>query len=324
MLPGGLGRGRAAAPFAIALALLGPPLSGAPTNRLQVGGGTIEVSIGPDEPSVAEASLLRWVERCGRTVSSYFGRFPVDRVDLDVVTGRGGKIRNGTTWGGRRPRTRVFVGRATTERDFEADWLLTHEMVHLALPEMADEHHWIEEGLATYVESVARARIGWLEPKAMWLGLAEGLPQGLPRRGDGGLDGTRAWGRTYWGGALFWLLADVEIRENTGNRRGLEDALRGVLKAGGNITVSWPIERALDAGDRATGVKILRDLYARMGPAAMDVDLDALWKKLGVVRGAGEVTLDDRAPGAAIRRAITRSSGADSERTVGSARIAPP
>src|SRR5207342_3197552 len=100
--------------------------------------------------------------------------------------------------------------------------------------------------------------------EAMWRGLAEGLPQGLPRPGDGGLDGTRAWGRTYWGGALFWLLADVEIREKTGNRRGLEDALRGVLKAGGNIGVSWPIDRALAAGDRATGVNILRDLYARM------------------------------------------------------------
>lgn len=35
---------------------------------------------------------------------------------------------------------------------------MTHEMVHLAFPSVPDQHHWIEEGLATYVEPIARAR----------------------------------------------------------------------------------------------------------------------------------------------------------------------
>jgi hypothetical protein len=290
---------------ALAFAGLAASLPGAEPQTLSVGRTTIEVALGPPEPSVPQAALLAWVKRCATAVSSYFGRFPVDRLRLNVITDKRGKIGNGMTWGGQHPTIRVFVGRDTKESDFEEDWLLTHEMTHLSFPDMAEEHHWIEEGLATYVEPLARARIGWIEPDEVWSGLVEGLPQGLPRRGDGGLDGTRAWGRTYWGGALFWFLADVQIREKTENRRGLVDALRGLEKAGGSIRVDWSIDQALAAGDKATGTRVLHDLYAKMGPSAMDVDLDALWKRLGIAVTRGKVAYDDRAPLAAIRRAIT-------------------
>ncbi len=273
-----------------------------------VGGGAIEVSIGDAEPSVPRPALLAWVERCARAVSSYFGRFPVDRVRLNVVTGHPGRIGRGMTWGGRRPVIRVFVGRDTKEADFERDWLLTHEMTHLAFPDMAEEQHWIEEGLATYVEPVARARTGWIEPSEVWGGLAEGLPKGLSRQGGRGLDGTQSWGRTYWGGALFWFLAELQIREKTGNRKGLPVALRGLLKAGGSIREHWPIESALAAADEATGTRVLRDLYAMMGPSAMDMDLDAIWNRLGIQMTRGTVTFDDEAPLARVRRTITKPS----------------
>ncbi len=135
------------------------------------------------------------------------------------------------------------------------------------------------------------------------------LPKGQPGPRDPGLDGTRDWGRTYWGGALFWLLADLDIRERTGNRRGLEHALRGIVAAGRTIESRWPIEKALAEGDRAVGLRVLVPLDDRMGPAPMPTDLDALWKRLGVVQGAGGVSFDDRAPLAAVRRAITRPVG---------------
>jgi hypothetical protein len=299
---------RAALNSMVALFLAGTtaPAFAAEPELVTLGGGTVEVSIGPAEPSVPRTALLSWVKRCAVAVSSYFGRFPVDRVRLNVITGNRGRIGRGMTWGGRRPAIRVFVGRDTVEADFEADWLLTHEMTHLAYPDMAEEHHWIEEGLATYVEPVARARIGWIQPTEVWGGLAEGLPKGLSR--GQGLDGTQSWGRTYWGGALFWFLAELGIREKTDNRKGLPDALRGLQKAGGSIRVHWPIDRALEAADEATGTRVLRDLYAKMGPSAMDVDLDAIWKRLGIRMNPGTVTFDDKAPLARIRRTITEPS----------------
>src|SRR6267143_4031533 len=151
----------------------------------------------------------------------------------------------------------------------------------------------------------ARARTCELSTEKVWGDLVRGLPQGLPGRGDEGLDRTHTWGRTYWGGALFWLLAEVEIRERTGNRFGLEDALRAIVAQGGSIAERWPLQRALEVGDRAVGTGVLEELYAKMGSAPMKVDLDGLFLRLGVALRQGVVELDDRAPLAPIRRAIT-------------------
>jgi hypothetical protein len=199
------------------------------------------------------------------------------------------------------------VGRAMQAEDVKDDWVLTHELTHLAFPTLLREYGWLEEGLATYIEPIARARIGALPPDEVWRGLVLGLPKGLPAPGDEGLDGTQAWGRTYWGGALFCLLADIGIREATNNAKSLDDALRGILVAGGNDAVRWDMPRALEAGDRATGAHVLVDLHAQMGLHRVEVDLPALWQKLGVrYRGRGRpLVLYDGAPLAQYRRAIT-------------------
>jgi hypothetical protein len=177
-------------------------------------------------------------------------------------------------------------------------------MVHLAFPSQEDQHHWIEEGQAVYIEPVARARIGELTPERIWGDMVRDMPQGQPATGDRGLDYTHTWGRTYWGGAIFCLLADVQIRERTHNQKGLEDALRSVL-AEGNIQSEWPLERAIAIGDKASGVPVLQELYEQMKATPVTVDLDGLWKKLGVKAVNGQVVFDDSAPLAAVRRAIT-------------------
>jgi hypothetical protein len=132
-----------------------------------------------------------------------------------------------------------------------------------------------------------------------------GMAQGEPEAGDLGLDRTHTWGRTYWGGALFCLVADVEIRKRTGNKRGLQDALRGIVAAGGTIDKDWPIERILRIGDLATGTTVLEDLYAKWSKAPVEVDLESLWGQLGISLADGKVTLINDAPLASVRTAIT-------------------
>jgi predicted metalloprotease with PDZ domain len=140
----------------------------------------------------------------------------------------------------------------------------------------------------------------------MWSDLIRDLPQGLPKPGDQGLDATHTWGRTYWGGALFCLLADVEIRQRTHNQKGLEDALRGIVAAGGNITEDWPLERALRVGDEATGTRVLEDLYQEMKDKPVMVNLASLWRELGIQRSEnGNISFSDDAPLASVRKAIT-------------------
>jgi len=271
-----------------------------------IGGGAIEVSIEDGPLDASRDEILAWVTTAARAVTAYFGRFPVAhyRIVIEPVAGRSGVL-SGTTWARGGAHSRVHIGEHTTAADLERDWVMTHEMVHTGFPEQEPAHHWIEEGIATYVEPLARTWIGHYPAGKLWSDLVDGLPNGLPRAGDRGLDHTHTWGRTYWGGALFCLLADLEIRDRTAGRRGLVDALRGILAAGGNDQVDWPIERAFQVGDKAIGVPVLEELYRRMKDAPIATDLGALWHGLGVDRREGALQLDEHAPRAAVRRAIT-------------------
>jgi hypothetical protein len=249
--------------------------------------------------------LLSWIDAGARAVAGYYGGFPVPDVVLTVHTGRSGGITGGRTFGDRgRARIMITAGDDTSATDLRESWVLVHEMVHLAFPSMTG-HEWIEEGLATYVEPLARSRAGLLAPDEIWRWLLWGVPKGLDALRDRGLDASRGWAATYWGGAAFCFLADVRIRERTGNRKSLDDALRGIVRAGGNVTVSWPVARAFEEGDRATGVPVLAELYAEMGRSGMRVDLAALWKRLGVSSSGGRIVYDESAPLASVRKGIT-------------------
>ena len=274
--------------------------------QLEIGDGRIDVAFSSTPTEPLRTLVLGWVTSSARAVTVYDERFPVSHLQLKIRFFEGRGVHGGRTTGWNGAKIAIAVGRSSTSADFADDWVLTHEMVHLAFPSVAQEHHWIEEGSATYIEPIARTRAGDLTPEKVWGDLVEGLPQGLPKSGDRGLDFTPTWGRTYWGGALFCLLADIEIRKRTANGKGLEDALRAILNAGGTIESDWSLTRALDVGDRATGFPVLRELYDKMKAAAVPTDLKALWTNLGVARRNGKIEFNDAAPLAPIRKAITK------------------
>ena len=278
--------------------------------QLQIGGGKILIEFESALSPPLRKLVLEWITSSARAVSVYYVKFPVNEVHIDLHFFEGHGTRGGHTNGWNGATIKMNVGSLSTASDFAADWVMTHEMVHLAFPSVPDAHHWIEEGLATYIEPIARARAGSLTSEKVWTDLVNGLPQGLPEPGDRGLDFTPTWGRTYWGGALFCLLADVEIRKRTGNTKGLEDALRAILAAGGTIESDWPLLKALRIGDDAIGAPVLSKLYEKMKAAPSPVDLKALWQELGVERKEGRINFNDSAPLAAIRRAITNRANA--------------
>jgi hypothetical protein len=299
----------------------GPPWASsvASSQRFRIGGATIQVDFTPGSLDLSTLQVLQWVKNAATAAATYYGRFPVPR-DRILVRPRADDsgVMHGTTWGGVGgfpAFTRIAVGQHTTVSDLSDDWMMTHELVHTAFPSQDDAQHWIEEGIAVYVEPIARVQAGFLTPEKIWSDMVRDMPQGDPQPGDQGLDHTHTWGRTYWGGAQFCLLADVTLREQTHNRRGLQDSLRAIMNAGGTIDQDWSIRETLTAGDAETGTHVLEDLYARMADAPVPVDLEGLWKKLGVVRTSGGVRFDDSAPEAAIRIAITQ--------TPASGRIAP-
>jgi hypothetical protein len=292
----------------------GPPwrMPVASSQSFTIAGSTLQVDLVPGFLDLPAPAVVAWVERAATAVATYYGRFPVprDRVLVVPVPDRDGVLQ-GTTWGGVGgfpAFTRMRIGQHTTQQQLTDDWTMTHELVHTAFPSQEDAHHWIEEGIAVYVEPVARVQAGFLTPEQIWADMVRDMPKGNPQPGDQGLDRTHTWGRTYWGGAQFCLLADVTIREKTHNRVGLQDALRAIIAAGGTIDQDWPIQKAFAAGDAATGTHVLEDLYARMSTKPVTVNLNGLWKKLGVVRtGKDQVRFNDHAREAATRLAITKT-----------------
>ncbi len=194
------------------------------TSKLEIGGGVIEVTFAGTGFDLSQAAILQWAKDAADAVTWYFGRFPVPQAKLRIMLGRRGGVSNGTTFGEGGPRTRIAVGAHATEAELKDDWILTHEMVHYGFPSVEDNHHWIEEGSAVYIEPIARVHVGQLTPEKIWGDMVRDMPQGLPAAGDQGLDNTHTWARTYWGGALFCMLADIEIRKRTKNKKSLQDS----------------------------------------------------------------------------------------------------
>jgi len=279
------------------------------TSTIVIGNSRIDVNIESGEMQASKADLMKWVRWAAESVSAYYGRFPVPQLLLRIVASDGKGVRGGRTFGRENGGfITIHVGKDAQFSDLARDWMLTHEMVHLSFPSVAENHHWIEEGIATYVEPIARVRAGHFDTNEMWFEVMRDLHQGLPTEGDQGLDHTHTWGRTYWGGALFCFLADIEIHRETGNKKGLEDALRGILNAGGDISHDWELEKALTIGDQATGVPVLQNLYGKMKDQPYNVDLPALWTQLGIERDGNAVKFLDDAPLAKTREAITYGS----------------
>ena len=275
------------------------------TAKLEIAGSTLDIVFAPGDLDLPQSKVLDWISRSARAVAGYYGRFPVSRAQIIVIPVAGSSVWSGKSFGYPYARVRISIGSSASETELENDWKLVHELVHLAFPSVDENHHWIEEGIATYVEPIARAEAGQLSAEKVWGDLVRGLPRGLPQEGDRGLDYTPTWGRTYWGGALFCLLADIEIRKRTQNHFGLQDALRAINAAGGSIEVSWELRRAFKVGDAATGVPVLTELYERMRASPVDTELPELWRSLGVAVDGRSVIFDEQAPLAKERRAIT-------------------
>ncbi len=270
------------------------------TETLHILRSRIELQFAPGFSKALQAAARTWAITSADAVARYFGRFPVPKVELLLVPEDGSGVRSGVTYAEPSLLMRLRLGRETTEAQFNDDWVLVHEMVHLAIPRIPRAQNWLREGIATYVESVARGRVGLVSADTVWREWAKAMPQGQPQAGDAGLDHTPTWGRTYWGGAMFCLLADVELLKRSGLRTGLQQALQGVLAAGGQYGVPWTVARIFATGDAAVGQTVLTELYERMKASGEPVDLAGLWRELGITGG----TLNDQAPLANVRRAI--------------------
>jgi hypothetical protein len=270
------------------------------------GKSVLQVAVLDVAHALTDDEIASWVSESAGHVAAYFGGFPTPRglLLLRPVSSQTGLLRGMVNGGGGATMLLLF-GAETPARLLRDQWMLMHELVHFSAP-FIEDHPWIMEGMAVYVETTLRVRAGWFPEEQAWRGIMRNVPQGVPAMEKGGLVGARGIGPVYWGGALFWLLADVETRSRTANRKSIAHCFRGVLDAGGDTSARWPIDRFVAACDGALGLPIVRSLYERFAVKGSPVDLYGLWSSLGIrlTKYEAGVAYDDSAPLAEVRRAI--------------------
>ena len=138
----------------------------------------------PGDLPVSRPAIREWAENAARDVAGYYGRFPLPRALVMVVPGGRRAVGYGTTMGNGGASVLIWVGAQAREEDLRRDWVLTHELSHLTLPNVPRAQRWLEEGLATYVEPIARARRGRLSAEEVWGDLVRRTPEQQEHRVD--------------------------------------------------------------------------------------------------------------------------------------------
>ena len=276
--------------------------------ELQFAGQQVLVTVA-GRLNISQTDLQAYVTSAALAVGKIYGQIPVRRTVIRVEAVDGDSVGFATsTYDDDKDYglIEISIGRNTSRQTLNQSWTLTHEMLHLGFPIVEHSKRWLAEGIATYEEPIGRLRTGMISTGDLWGDLVRNGPSGLPQPGDRGLNYSRSFERTYWGGAIYCLLADIEIRQQTGNRYGLEHALRGIANSGGTARSDWSANQALVAGDQSLDVEVLSSLYKKMAFEAYPVDLAKLWRQLGIRKTSNGIVFDNSAPLAKIRQAIER------------------
>jgi hypothetical protein len=261
--------------------------------------GAIELVV-MDGPLAAGAdAIAEWVEATALATADFWRGFPVARSTVVILPAPGrANVPFGRVISRGGIMVLVLVGSEIAPRALYDEWVLVHEFIHLGTPTIRDTGAWLNEGLATYLEPIIRYRAGWRSAESVWEEWTGWMGRGVPAMTRG-----LSTGNPYWGGALFALMADAELRRLSGGRRGLEDCLRTVLAEAGDVSATIPTAQALARADRGSPEPVLSRL-AEAHLTGAPVDLEALFAALGVRRSGARVEFDDAAPMAEVRRWI--------------------
>jgi hypothetical protein len=270
-----------------------------------VEGVDLHLEVEPELKKSLGELVPQWIAKSGSAVRGYYGKFPVPELSLNVRADDGDRVDGGNSEPGATPVIDINVGLATSADELlHNDWVLVHEMIHMAIPYVPRKEFWAAEGLAVYVETIARIQAGHIPAEPAWHDFMRRMPGGQSKTGEG-LSQSGDHNRVYWGGALYFLVADVRIREKTGNKVGLQTALRAI-NARHDFRDEMKVAEFFPIGDRATGTDVLMTLYHEMAMKGGAPDLEKLWSELGVIADSDGVRFDGQAPKAAIREAILK------------------
>jgi hypothetical protein len=276
-------------------------------------GGTLRLSILDGADATQRAMLEAWLAHVSHATLSAYGKLPLEDVQVLMIPDRDTNneaVGFGQSSRGQGHALTLFVDPDKAPKAFDRDWVAVHELSHLFHPYLDDEGSWLAEGLATYYQNVLRARAGLLTPDEAWeqidYGFARG--RGATRPGDDiplGASGERPnFMRIYWSGTAYWLEVDAELRRTSGNKLDIDEALRRFDDCCLPSYRAWEPAEFVAKLDALIGTDVFRRHFDAYATRRDFPDLKPLYARLGLVRAGDDITFDDAAPDAPVRRAI--------------------
>jgi len=190
------------------------------------------------------------------------------------------------------------------------DWTIYHEFSHLLIPYDAGDERWLSEGLASYYQNILQARIGLFTEKKMWQKLYDGFERGRKQGNhrqqrlsylSENMESNHNYMRVYWSGALFWLEADVALRQlNKGE--SLDHALFKLRQC----CFRYPLSATeiIQQLDRLTNSEIFSQLFQKFSTSYQIPAYGSLLQSLGIKQRFGNISLNNTAELSMIRKAI--------------------
>jgi hypothetical protein len=282
---------------------VGPLILGTIAAKAIPGDPALTLAVPPGALQIADEQLDAWVSAVAESNRRFWARSPTEGGLVVLIPSPRGGVPFGRVLSLGGAVVTVLVGAQATPQDLYDDWVLVHEFIHLGSPLMRDTGAWLNEGIATFYEPVLRTRAGWKSEDDVWREWIASMPRGMPAITGVGLENAGRGG-VYWGGAVFVLMAEIESLQASGGKIGFSDCLRTVLAEGADVTVKWPTMTLLDRCDALLGKQVIAPLAKQHIEKGSAMDLDGLWRRLGVSMEGNVVRYDDKAELAWLRPLI--------------------
>lgn len=273
-------------------------------------GGRVRLAVLDGRPPLDPDFARRWVERVTGALAAVHGRLP--QPDIQVLVVPVGASHEPLPWAqvlrGGAPAVHLFVDQTRPHAELLAEWTAWHEFSHLLLPYVQRSDAWLSEGLATWYQSVLRARAGVIRAHDAWQALHRGFQRGQrAARSDTLAEASehmlqeRRFQRVYWSGAAMLLQADLRLRRAGSS---LDAALGALARCCLPSPRAWSAREVAEAFERETGIAGLWDLFAGALDSTAFPDLGPAWRALGLEAGADDLAPRPDPAAAALRDAI--------------------
>jgi hypothetical protein len=279
-------------------------LIGEVTNKLLGRGKTKINVVMPSTLSLHnQEKLIQWLNSGLDALKKAHGAIPVQ--DIQLLIFPTGPNEETVPWGqvmrGGGDSVHLYVDETKTLAELNADWVLVHELSHLLHPYLVSEDSWLAEGIASYYQNVLRARNGLLDQQIAWKKLLAGFHRGEKQFSQNAnlkddtrrLMQERKYMRVYWSGAAIALLADVQLRLESGGQRSLDTVL-GDFSACCLPTKNekWRALELMKRFDELGRTNIFLQLYEKYVREAEFPSLQEAYRALGLTQTAAGVKFD--------------------------------